>query len=137
MIKRKIAILTQPLRTNYGGLLQAYALQKVLKDMGHEVVTDKRPFQSISFYNQCVLCFKLFILKYILGRKGIKIFFPYFQAKKKYALISHQTEKFIEQHIQTIDLFKGKKTPADEMINSFDTFIVGSDQVWRPRYSPF
>ena len=37
----KICILTHPLRTNYGGLRQAFALQKVLRDMGHEVVTDR------------------------------------------------------------------------------------------------
>ena len=30
----KIGILTFPLRTNYGGLLQAYALQTILKRMG-------------------------------------------------------------------------------------------------------
>ena len=35
----KIGILTQPLRNNYGGLLQNYALQQVLKGMGHEVET--------------------------------------------------------------------------------------------------
>ena len=29
----KILILTQPLHTNYGGLLQAYALQQILKGM--------------------------------------------------------------------------------------------------------
>ncbi len=38
----KIAILTQPLHTNYGGNLQNFALQKVLKDMGHEPVTIDR-----------------------------------------------------------------------------------------------
>lgn len=37
----KILILTQPLHTNYGGLLQAYALQQILKGMGHDVVTDR------------------------------------------------------------------------------------------------
>ena len=35
----KIAIITLPLQTNYGGILQAYALQFVLKKMGHEVST--------------------------------------------------------------------------------------------------
>ena len=35
----KIGILTQPLHTNYGGLLQAFALQKTLRDMGHEALT--------------------------------------------------------------------------------------------------
>lgn len=33
----KIAILTLPLHTNYGGILQAYALQTILQQMGHEV----------------------------------------------------------------------------------------------------
>ena len=33
----KIGILTLPLHTNYGGILQAYALQTVLERMGHEV----------------------------------------------------------------------------------------------------
>ena len=37
----RILILTQPLRNNYGGLLQAYALQQILKSMGHDVVTDR------------------------------------------------------------------------------------------------
>lgn len=31
-------MLTLPLHTNYGGILQAYALQTVLERMGHEVV---------------------------------------------------------------------------------------------------
>lgn len=38
----KIAIMTQPLHNNYGGNLQNYALQKVLKDMGHQPVTIDR-----------------------------------------------------------------------------------------------
>lgn len=35
----KIGILTQPLHNNYGGILQNYALQTVIKRFGHEVVT--------------------------------------------------------------------------------------------------
>ena len=35
----KIGILTHPLGTNYGGLLQNFALQKVLVDLGHSPVT--------------------------------------------------------------------------------------------------
>lgn len=34
----RIGILTLPLHTNYGGILQAYALQMVLERMGHEVL---------------------------------------------------------------------------------------------------
>ena len=35
----KIGILTQPLHSNYGGLLQNYALQQTLVRAGHEVET--------------------------------------------------------------------------------------------------
>src|SRR5690554_6905766 len=43
MANPRIAILTQPLGHNYGGLLQAYALQIYLKKLGCEVETlDRR-----------------------------------------------------------------------------------------------
>ena len=39
----RIAIVTLPLHTNYGGLLQAYALKRCLEDMGHEAtVLDRK-----------------------------------------------------------------------------------------------
>lgn len=39
----RIGILTLPLHANYGGILQAYALQTVLERMGHEVkVIDRK-----------------------------------------------------------------------------------------------
>lgn len=39
----RIGILTLPLHTNYGGILQAYALQNVLERKGHEVVVFDTP----------------------------------------------------------------------------------------------
>ena len=38
---KRVLILTQPLHNNYGGLLQAYALQKVVKSFGFEVATNR------------------------------------------------------------------------------------------------
>ncbi|MFS2797404.1 hypothetical protein AAH071_20580, partial [Parabacteroides distasonis] len=35
----KIGILTQPLRGNYGGVLQNWALQHILIRLGHEPIT--------------------------------------------------------------------------------------------------
>ncbi|MFS2677004.1 hypothetical protein AAH067_20210, partial [Parabacteroides distasonis] len=35
----KIGILTQPLRGNYGGVLQNWALQQILIRLGHEPIT--------------------------------------------------------------------------------------------------
>ena len=43
----RIAVVTLPLHTNYGGLLQAFALKNVLEGMGHSVTVldlkDKMP----------------------------------------------------------------------------------------------
>jgi hypothetical protein len=48
----RIGILTQPLHNNYGGLLQCYALQTVLKRMGHEPWVIQRIFwKEISWLN--------------------------------------------------------------------------------------
>ena len=134
MIKRKIAILTQPLLFNYGGLLQAFALQKVLSGMGHDVFTDRHQ-RYMPFYHQLLSSIKRALLKYICRRKDIETAFPCFYTKDTYPVIGIETEKFIAQHINTIDLFQGNSAPSKDMVNYFDAFIVGSDQVWRPKYS--
>ena len=49
----RIGILTLPLHNNYGGILQAYALQKVLKDMGHApVVLDNSRMLSLPLFTK-------------------------------------------------------------------------------------
>ena len=43
----KIGIITMPLRMNYGGILQNYALQTVFRDLGHSPITfrmDKKEY---------------------------------------------------------------------------------------------
>ena len=42
----KLAILTLPLHVNYGGLLQAYSLQKVLENKGHSVFIIDYPYRE-------------------------------------------------------------------------------------------
>ena len=39
----RVAIITLPLHTNYGGILQAYALKKSIEALGHSVdVIDRK-----------------------------------------------------------------------------------------------
>lgn len=49
----KIGIITHPLYTNYGGLLQAYALQTTLERLGHEAfeIEIKRKKDNFHFGN--------------------------------------------------------------------------------------
>ena len=66
----RIGIYTQPLRLNYGGILQAWALQTVLMRMGHEVVTfDPYPFLSLSWKSLPIVYAKR-IVKKLMGSKS-------------------------------------------------------------------
>lgn len=66
----RIGILTLPLHTNYGGILQAYALQTVLERMGHElhVIEIKKQPLSIPVIRM-PLCYGKRIVKNILGQR--------------------------------------------------------------------
>lgn len=58
----KIGILTLPLHTNYGGILQAWALQTVLERMGHEAFVIKNDF-PLPIWRRAQKHFKELILK--------------------------------------------------------------------------
>ena len=42
----KIGILTQPIHWNYGGILQNWALQQVLRRLGHEPLKLERKYRN-------------------------------------------------------------------------------------------
>lgn len=137
----KICILTQPLHTNYGGLLQAYALQAVLIRMGHSVVTDKNGAQRrLSRFKRPIYFLYHFIKRYILNDKRYNPYLFMFkfmnrrndECRKRNSVF---TDEFIRTHINTINFFSKGDKPDKEILHSFDALIVGSDQIWRPAYS--
>lgn len=132
---KKVLILTQPLRTNYGGLLQAYALQKVVKDSGFEVFTDNPFFlRDLSLKKRL----KDFAARFVYGLlRGDKKYKPLFKRRLKredYEYAAQNLLPFIEKRINTIDFFEGRVQPLSSNIEKFDYYICGSDQVWRRRY---
>ena len=136
----KVAILTQPLRTNYGGILQAYALQTVLQRMGHEVVIINREQQD--YPSLRLLCLRLgaiiksLVRRYILGQKECIIMNPLsslFRTKWDGYVVLPFVKKRI---IQSPELRNSKSLRHYFAKQKFDCYIVGSDQVWRPCYSP-
>lgn len=109
----KIGILTLPLHTNYGGILQAYALQTILKDMGHDAcLIDGGIYTKAKW--KIILNF---LKQYILS----------FGKIKSQHLYSFNLRKFIKNNINILD----DKVKED----TFDAIIVGSDQVWRSIYT--
>lgn len=132
----KIGILTQPLHSNYGGLLQAFALQQVLIGLGHNVATVN--FCKKEYYKGNNSIYKR------AKRVYNQIINTVFRKRYHYAY-SAETDRFLEQNItpfinKHIKLTSPVSSPKElkrlYKASDFDAFIVGSDQVWRPRYSP-
>lgn len=136
----KVGILTQPLTNNYGGLLQAYALQTTLERMGHDVVVLNRPMPFVpdvandAFVPSVIRLFKNCV-KFLMRKPLIKVY---------HELLPHQhivanrlTEIFIvTYHHKSPDFSSTESVAAFCRKQGIDAYIVGSDQCWRPLYSP-
>lgn len=126
----RIGILTLPLHTNYGGILQAYALQTVLERMGHEVVVFGTPREMhLPLWKAPLAYCKRFVCKYVMGNKELCVFYEQ-KINRETAVIRQNADSFIEKniHIKTIKKF------SELRAEDFDCIVVGSDQVWRPKY---
>ncbi|NRT13276.1 polysaccharide pyruvyl transferase family protein [Flavobacterium sp. 14A] len=129
----KLAILTQPLHNNYGGLLQAFALQKVLKkEFGFETETLDIGYDH-SKQAQLKTKVKTVVKKYLLGRKVVSHFKPSDEQK---LIIGRHMDAFKNKYIKTSSIKYSKANLNELKKLKFDACIVGSDQVWRPLYSP-
>ena len=121
----KIGILTSPLKSNYGGILQNWALQQVLIKLGHKPITiDVYPHPGI----------KIFILSTI---KSILLWFIPSHRRKFTRWNGERSslfDNFVRERIVTSHLCR-YYTMSIVKEYELDALIVGSDQVWRPRYN--
>ena len=131
----KIGIITLPFNSNYGGILQAYALQQVLKKSGHDVKNINRFSKDIGIsFTRKILSFgNRSIKRYLLG---IKVPVRIWPTAKEIKYMARHTEKFIYDNITLTHPLNGESEFSSLEKYGFDAYIVGSDQVWRPKYSP-
>ena len=125
----RIGIITLPLYTNYGGILQAYALQTILERMGHEVWIEYRRNNkyNIRKYIRPIL---LFILSLFFSRVR-RIYIP---TEREENIIGQYVNQFVFKYInRTVPIYTRSKKLLKPY--KFEAFVVGSDQIWRPRYS--
>lgn len=108
----KIGILTYHYSNNYGALLQAFALSRVLRDLGHEpIIINRSP--KIEFEQNKLKKFLEIPLNAYFNR-------AFYNFRKQ----------FLPNISAAIELEKLK-----DFSKSYDAFIVGSDQVWRMDYT--
>ncbi len=128
----KIGILTLPLHTNYGGILQAYALQTVLQQLGHEVfVIDQDKELNKSFLQQILSFGKYCAKRFLLGKNER---FHSRREQRKSFLEQKERERytrdFINKHINILLV----KNLTKDVPKNLDAIVVGSDQIWRHGY---
>ena len=125
----KIGILTLPLHTNYGGILQAYALQTVLERMGHEVVVFDTPNKSsLPPLWKLPACFAKRTIWKLIG-KADRIFIEHYYNTIR-PVITKNIQIFVDSYMHRMVIRSFKELHAKD----FDAIVVGSDQVWRLSY---
>ena len=126
----KIGILTHPLHTNFGGLLQAYALQTILIRLGHQVDIIHKEYTiykvntAQKIYDTLKNLIRFFLNKRLKGRYGS------YKLEKSTNIFKRKFLKISRDLYSTEELRQFLKK------QKYDAIIVGSDQVWRPKYSP-
>ncbi len=114
----KVGVLTLPLHSNVGGNLQAYALMEALRQIGHEPILINRRYTPPDFQEDAVpedeQDKRLLGRPIEMGRSGPTGF-----------SIAPVSKSF----------YSTKQLARDIGGFGLDALVVGSDQVWRPRYA--
>ena len=124
----QIGILTQPLSNNYGGILQNWALQQSLKQMGHAPTTINIPYPHI--LEKCDLprlCWRF--LKRLKGDKSIIFLNPARQHNFLNTPCENMRE-FVSDNINVMQLSGKVDSSFCDEHPEIKAYIVGSDQVW-------
>lgn len=120
----KVGIITLPLLCNYGGFLQNFALQTVLRKVDASPITIDWTIPRQSLWR-------------IMSSWGKTLLFRLFGKKRPFLRIrkiryrDKLFDAFFQKNITTTEFFVGLKKKC---VKPYDVVIVGSDQVWRPEY---
>ena len=126
----KIGIVTQALANNYGGLLQNYALQQVLKKLGHDVKTIDYVYR-LSYTRYLLSVCKQTLLAIVkLKRPELKSYVA--MPKHRIPIMAD----FVNRHIEKTQIVHSYRTDIISK-EQFNAIITGSDQVWRPKYNEY
>lgn len=129
----KAAVITLPLNHNYGGIIQAWALQKTLARLGIEAQllappSDRSLSSSEKLRKYPVRAFRKILLKQPVD---IHIERSLNFIQKKYFNRDRYLRPFINRNIKV----RGFNRLSDIRKDEYDAIVIGSDQIWRPKYA--
>lgn len=129
---RKVGIITLHRTTNYGSVLQAYALQEIISSLGYNVsIIDYRPSRSKMLSMLVGLKYKNNLLKKsIIIRTIVRlIMFP------SYILRFKTFKKFVRKYLKLTQEHYNNEKDFDNFKPIFDIYCTGSDQVWNSEWN--
>lgn len=131
----KIGILTQPLKCNYGGILQNYALQQILVRNGHNVYTLDYGSPEFPAWRVRLYAARMNLLHLICPKRYHKFRNP---GEQEAEMIYGNIRRFIKDRIRMTETVRSHREFVDLMDKyGFEALIAGSDQCWRPTYNRF
>ena len=122
----RLGILTLHSQTNYGGVLQAYALQEILKRLGHDVVVIDRWMDECNSTlrgitsSRSVVGWAKFLARASLGFGDLADYVRHLRTVKMLPTLLRLSHYSFHHWID-----------APEQLD-IDAIVVGSDQVWNP-----
>jgi len=127
---RKIGIVTLNGYFNYGNRLQNYALQEALKSFDYEVETVWVKVPAKKRENKMKRVVKIIFKPTRVVKKVKSKIFP----DKNKAQRMEKFKQFSNKYISETDYSISENYLPEELLNEFDYFVTGSDQVWNPFY---
>lgn len=123
----KVLILTHALGPNYGGILQAYALQVCVKRQGVDPATSN--YHSI-WMKEWVVAHVRYMIRRVVHyiKPSISDLPPFVD---KYTV--NKTLRFVDKYMSLVPMYELRNP---KFVTNYSTLIVGSDQVWRQAYVP-
>ena len=123
----KVCILTYRLHSNFGFLMQAYALQQIVKALGHDPYTVDIRVKPFNFKESIKHMVKS-VLLYTSRRVGYTAL-PWITSEEQ-AYIDCHTWQFLEAKLQLTPSVKSIRDLKHRVSHQYDFYLVGSDQVW-------
>lgn len=116
---------------NYGGVLQAWALQQALQDLGHDPRVDSTRSSQRGKGSRILKGVKQFTADRVVPTRLVPARFT----KGITARAGNRDLlKFPRERIRSVALYQGGKRVSHDVLDVVEAFVVGSDQVWRTSY---
>lgn len=112
---------------NYGSVLQAYATQELLEKLGHTCKIIKYKYPNEYHYSMGHPKLTL--------KSRIRLAIYYLLGKSAYARKRKRLDSFRNKYLNFTKEYSHLTKLKNENWDTYDLFIVGSDQVWKPKYN--